>query len=279
MMDNRVETGVLERLFGVRKPIIGMIHVRPLPGSPRGRNADVEAVYAHAVDEAKRLEDGGVDGLLLENAGDIPFLKPEEIGFETVAAMTVIGERIRKATRLAFGFNIVANAAKASIACARMSGGSFVRVNQWANAYVANEGLVEGAAAHALRYRALLDGEDIAVFADVHVKHGSHAIVADREVAEQARDVEFFGADILIATGTRTGHATERGEVDAIRAGSDLPILVGSGLRPENAAELMKSADGAIVGVSLKDNGRMSGSVEVPKVRDLMRVMAAIREG
>ena len=276
-MDKRVETGVLERLFGVRKPIIGMIHVQPLPGSPRGRGCDLQAVYQHAVDEAKRLEDGGVDGLLLENAGDIPFLKPSDIGFETVAAMTVIGDRIRQATRLPFGFNIVANAAKASIACARMSGGSFVRVNQWANAYVANEGLVEGAAAHALRYRALVDGEDIAVLADVHVKHGSHAIVADREVAEQARDVEFFDADILIATGTRTGHATERGEVDAIRAGSDLPILVGSGLRPENAAELMKSADGAIVGVSLKDNGRMSGSVEVPKVRALMEVIRSVR--
>ncbi|MCB1495633.1 MAG: BtpA/SgcQ family protein [Bauldia sp.] len=278
-MENRVESGMLERLFGVSKPIIGMIHVRPLPGSPRGRNADLEAAYVHAVDEAKRLEDGGIDGLLLENAGDIPFLKPEEIGFETVAAMTVIGDRIRRATKLPFGFNIVANAARASIACARMSGGSFVRVNQWANAYVANEGLVEGAAAQALRYRSLIDGNGIAVMADVHVKHGSHAIVADREVAEQARDVEFFDADILIATGSRTGHATAPGELDAVRAGSDLPVLVGSGLNAENAADLMRIADGAIVGVSFKDSGKMSGSVNVPKVRALMDVMAAIRKG
>ncbi len=276
-MENRIEIGTLERIFGVRKPIIGMIHVRPLPGAPRGRKADLEAVYTHAVDEAKRLEDGGIDGLLLENAGDIPFLKPEDIGFETVAAMTVIGERIRAATRLAFGFNIVANAAKASLACARMSGGSFVRVNQWANAYVANEGLVEGAAAQALRYRSLIDGEDITVFADVHVKHGSHAIVADREVGEQARDAEFFDAEVLIATGTSTGRPTDRGEVDAIRTGSDLPILVGSGFRADNAADLMKCADGAIVGVSLKDNGKMSGSVVVPRVRELMRVVADAR--
>lgn len=276
-MDNRVETKTLERLFGVPKPIIGMIHVQPLPGSPRGRNCDLEAVYTHALDEARRLEDGGIDGLLLENAGDIPFLKPEDIGFETVAAMTVIGDRIRQATNLAFGFNIVANAAKASLACARMSGGHFIRVNQWANAYVANEGLVEGAAAHALRYRSLLDGDEIAVLADVHVKHGSHAIVADREVSEQARDVEFFDADVLIATGSRTGHATARGEVDAIRAGSDLPVLVGSGLNPGNAAELMQSADGAIVGVSFKNNGKMSGPVDVPRVRALMELMAEIR--
>lgn len=278
-METRADTGILETLFGVRKPVIGMIHVRPLPGSPRGRNCDLAAIYEHALDEARRLEDGGVDGLLMENAGDIPFLKPDEIGFETVAAMTVIGDRIRQATRLPFGFNIVANAAKASLACARMSGASFVRVNQWANAYVANEGIVEGAAATALRYRSLIDADDIAVFADVHVKHGSHAIVADREVAEQARDVEFFGADVLIATGSRTGHATEGTEVSEIRTGSERPILVGSGLRPENAADLMRVADGAIVGVWFKDNGKMSGSVEVDKVRDLMTVVAELRQG
>ncbi len=123
-MRDRDGSGVLGRLFGVKKPIIAMIHVQPLPGSPRGRNCDLERVYDLAVDEARTLERCGVDGLLLENAGDVPFLKPEEIGFETVAAMAVIGDRIRAATRLPIGFNIVANAARASLACAKASGAS-----------------------------------------------------------------------------------------------------------------------------------------------------------
>src|SRR5262245_8010641 len=105
-MQNWAESGVLHGLFGVKKPIIGMIHVLPLPGSPRGRGCDLEKVYADAVAEALALEEGGVDGLLLENAGDIPFLKPEDIGFETVGAMSIIGDRIRRASKLPLGFNI-----------------------------------------------------------------------------------------------------------------------------------------------------------------------------
>ncbi|MGH7863828.1 MAG: BtpA/SgcQ family protein, partial [Candidatus Binataceae bacterium] len=211
---------LLKSLFGTHKPIIGMVHVLPLPGSPRGRNCDLDHVYDHAVEEALCLQRGGVDALLLENAGDIPFLKPERIGFETVAVMSVIGDRLRRAVGLPYGFNIVANAAKASLACAKASGARFIRVNQWVNAYVANEGLVEGASAEAMRYRNLIEADGIAILADVHVKHGSHAIVADRDVTEQARDAEFFGADILIATGSRTGQATAASELEAVRAGT-----------------------------------------------------------
>lgn len=264
-------SSTLKRLFGTDKPIIGMVHVLPLPGSPLFKSGSLEAVYDQAVEEALILEKGGIDAILLENAGDIPFLKPDDIGFETVTGMSVIGDRIRRACKLPLGFNIVANAAKASLACAKASGAQFVRVNQWANAYVANEGIVEGAAAHALRYRRALDGTDIAVLADVHVKHGSHAIVGDREIEDQARDVEFFGADILIATGTRTGHPTSPSEVANIRAGAQNPILVGSGFGVENAAELLAVANGAIVGSSVKGNGKMHGDkVVLDKVRALM---------
>ena len=168
--------------------------------------------------------------------------------------------------------------AKASLACAKSSGAQFVRVNQWANAYVANEGIVEGAASQALRYRRALDAEDIVVLADVHVKHGSHAIVGDRDVEDQARDVEFFGAEVLIATGTRTGHATAPSEVAQIRAGSVGPILVGSGFSGENAAELLSVADGAIVGSYVKGNGKMHGDkVVLGKVKALMDTVRALR--
>ena len=277
-MTTRESKPVLERLFGTSKPIIGMVHVLPLPGSPYYRNGSLAQVYEQAVEEALILEEGGVDGILLENAGDIPFLKPDDIGFETIGGMSVIGDRVRRATKLPLGFNIVANAAKASLACAKSSGAQFVRVNQWANAYVANEGIVEGAASQAMRYRRALDGEDIVVLADVHVKHGSHAIVGDRDIEDQARDVEFFGAEVLIATGTRTGHATAPSEVKQIRAGSVGPILVGSGFSSENAAELLSVADGAIVGSYVKGNGKMHGDkVVLGKVKALMDTVCALR--
>jgi len=269
--------GPLQKLFPVGKPIIGMVHVKPLPGSPRGRGADLEAVYDAAVEEALLLARGGVDGLLLENAGDIPFLKPEDIGFETVGPMSVIGDRIRRAAKLPLGFNIVANAAQASLACARSCGADFVRVNQWANAYVANEGIIEGAAPRALRYRNAIGAENILVFADVHVKHGSHAIVGDRDLAEQTRDVEFFGADILIATGNRTGHAAEAAEIEGIRQGATKPILVGSGVTPDTVENLLGAADGAIVGSWFKDTNNMWGTVDPAKVERLMEKVHRVR--
>ncbi len=270
-------TNRLSQLFPVRKPIIGMVHALATPGAPMAGYDSVDAVYDHGLAEARRLKDGGIDGILIENAGDVPFLRPEQIGFETVTVMAVLGRMIVQETGLPVGFNIVANAALASLACARASGASFVRVNQWANAYVANEGLMNGVAADALRYRARIGGTDIAVLADVHVKHGSHAIVGDRPVAEQARDVSFFQADIAIATGLRTGHPASLEEIEEVKSGGGLPTIVGSGLSADNAREILSAADGAIVGVSLKPGGTMWGPTDPDRVARLMDVVAGLR--
>lgn len=271
------KNNALKQLFPIEKPIIGMVHLLPLPGTPFGRNCDLNRVYDQAIEEALILERGGVDGIIIENDGDIPFLKPELIGLETTAFMSVIGDRLGRAVKLPFGFNVLGNAAKASFACAKASGAQFIRVNQWVNAYVANEGLVEGAAAEALRYRNMIEADAIPVFADVHVKHGSHAIVGDREISEQARDVEFFGGDVLIATGSRTGHATATAEIEAIKAGTSRPVIIGSGLTAEAVGTLMRVADGAIVGSSLKTTGDMTGIVVLEKVQVLMDRMHALR--
>ena len=123
--------------------------------------------------------------------------------------MAVAAERVRRETGLPIGVNVLANAALHALAVASAAGARFVRVNQWANAYVANEGLIEGAAAKAMRYRSLLHAQDVRIFADAHVKHGAHAIVQDRPIAELVRDVEFFNADVVIFTGQRTGHAAD----------------------------------------------------------------------
>ena len=270
---------VLNELFGVGLPIVGMVHSLPLPGSPRFKHHTLEEVFDFGVAEAMRLRDGGVDGILLENAGDVPFVKEADIGAETTAAMAVLGQLIGQATGLPLGIIAVANAARASISVAMACGARFVRVNQWANAYVANEGLIEGAAGLALRHRAWIGADDVRVFADVHVKHGSHAITGDRTISEQAIDAEFFDADVLIATGTRTGHATNVAEVEAVRARVMAPVVVGSGLSIENCRPLLAVADGAIIGSSFKDNERMHGGrIDVRKVRALMEVVADIRE-
>jgi membrane complex biogenesis BtpA family protein len=269
----------LRAIFGASLPIIGMIHLPPLPGAPRFAGGSLAPVLEAALADARALRDGGVDGLIVENHGDLPFNPPDAIGHETVAAMAALVGPIMREAGLPIGINVLANGALPALAVARATGAAFVRVNQWVNAYVANEGIVEGPAARALRYRSAIKGDDIRIFADVHVKHGAHAIVADRSVAEQARDAVFFDADVLIATGQRTGDATDTGEVETIRRAGGLPVLVGSGLTIANAAALLAVADGAIVGTSVKRDGAWWQPVQVERVRALLAAVQTARAG
>lgn len=267
----------IESLFGRRKVVIGVIHALPLPGSARYDGELIEHIYAHAVAEARRYRENGVDGLIVENHGDIPFVKPDEIGPETSAVMAVMTDRVRAAVGGPVGINVLANAPLPALAVAKASGADFIRVNQWANAYVANEGFMEGKAGVATRYRAWIGARSVKIFADVHVKHGAHAIVADRPLAEMARDAEFFDADGIIVTGQRTGDAASPEELELFSDASGLPVLVGSGVNTENVAAILGHADAVIVASSLKGDGKWWHEVDEERVRAFMSVVERAR--
>jgi uncharacterized protein len=263
-------------IFGRDKVLIGMIHCPAFPGTPRYRGASMEDIYAGCLRDAEHLVAGGLHGLIIENHGDIPFSKPEDIGPETPAFLSVVTDRVRRATGVPVGVNVLANAPLPAIATAVAGGADFIRVNQWANAYVANEGFMEGRAAEAMRYRSLLRAEHVRVFTDVHVKHGSHAIVADRSIPELARDLAFFDADCLIATGQRTGNAASIAEIDEIAGATHLPLLVGSGVTEDNIVAILERTNGVIVASSLKEGGVWWNPVEPARVR---RFVARANEG
>jgi membrane complex biogenesis BtpA family protein len=263
----------LYALFGRPKVIIGVVHLAPLPGAPRHDGQSVEAIYQRGLADARAYLDGGIDGLIVENHGDVPFSKPDDIGPETSAHMAVVADRIRREFGRPIGINVLANAAIPALAIASATGAGFIRVNQWANAYVANEGIVEGAAARAMRYRAGLKANDVKIFADAHVKHGAHAIVGDRPVEEQVRDLAFFDADAIIATGQRTGHAADINYIRMIKQASHLPTLVGSGVTIGNVNSILDVADGVIVASSLKVDGVWWNPVEPDRVRAFMAAL------
>ncbi len=267
----------LEKLFPVKKPVIGVIHLKPLPGAPRYEGQEVREIYAAAAADARTLAAGGIDGIIVENASDLPFARPDDIGPETVAALTGACMEVRAAVDVPIGITCVANGAIPALAIAKAVGARWVRVNQWVNAYVANEGFLNGPAPAAMRYRSMIGARDVAIFADVHVKFGAHAITADRSIAEQATDAEWFDADVLIATGTRTGSPTEPREVEEVRAGTNLPIVVGSGLAPEQVPDLFAVADGAIIGQWLKQDGRWWNPVDPRRVETLMNAVSKMR--
>jgi membrane complex biogenesis BtpA family protein len=273
----RPRPNAIEALFGRRKAVIGVIHSLPLPGSPGYDGKPMTEIVDFAVAEAERYRAGGVDGLIVENHGDIPFSKPEHLGPETAAGMAVMTDAVRRASGLTVGVNVLANGAIQALAVAKAAGASFIRVNQWANAYVANEGFVEGPAAAATRYRAWLQAREVKIFADVHVKHGAHAITADRSIPELARDVEFFDADVAIATGQRTGDSATMEELSTIAGGTALPVAVGSGVTPENVGDILTVADAVIVASYLKRDGVWWNPVDPERLRTFMAAVERAR--
>lgn len=266
-MNSNNEGHAIQSIFGRPKALIGMIHCPPFPGSPRFRGQSMSDIYDACMRDAQALIEGGMHGLIVENHGDIPFSKPEDIGPETTGFLAVVTDRIKSNFDVPIGVNVLANAPIPALAVATASGASFIRVNQWANAYVANEGFMEGRAAEAMRFRSMLRAEHIKIFADSHVKHGSHAIVADRSITELTRDLSFFDVDGVIATGQRTGDGASLEEIDEIVDATDLPVLVGSGVTTENVVPILSRVSAVIVASSLKEGGVWWNAVEQSRVR------------
>jgi uncharacterized protein len=266
------------KMFNSDRFAIGVVHCPPFPGSPRYDGRSLQDIYDAALRDCVAYAEGGIDGLIIENHGDVPFLRPQDIGHETTAFMTAVTIRAIAETGLPTGINVLANAPIPAFAVATASGASFIRVNQWANSYVANEGLLDGDAARALRYRNQIAAKNVAVFTDSHVKHGAHAITGDRTISELTRDLEFFDADAVIATGQRTGDAVTDAELTEIRTATRLPVLVGSGVTQENVGRILKLANGVIIGSSLKRDGIWWNEVETPRVRAFMQMVQNLRE-
>ena len=252
--------------------LIGMVHVAPLPGSPRW-NGSMDRVVAAAVADARALIEGGMDALLIENHGDAPFT-PGRVEAATVAALAVVAHEVRAALPGAtLGINVLKNDARSALAVACAVGARFIRVNVHAGAVVADQGLVQSDAYGTLRDRRLL-GADVRIFADVGGKHATPLAPVDLE--QHARDLRHRGlADGLVVSGPATGAATPLADIKRVRgAVPDVPILVGSGATPDTAAELLSIADGLIVGTSVKRNGDVTAPVDSERVR---RLVAAAR--
>ena len=250
-------------LFSSPRALIGMLHLGALPGSP-GHRAGVDELAEGAIAEARVYREAGFHGLLMENMLDRPYLAGN-VGPETVAAMTAIGCAVRSAVDLPLGVQVLAAANREALAVALACGAAFIRAEAFAYAHVADEGLLQASAGPLLRYRREIGAAHIRIFADVKKKHASHAITADLDLAETARGAEFCLADGLIVTGVATGRAADPAEVEAVAKAVDIPVLVGSGVTPENL-KLFPAADGFIVGSAVKRDGRWSNPLDPERV-------------
>ena len=250
--------------------LIGMVHLEPLPGTPRARQG-FQSVRRKALKEASMLVDAGFDAIIVENMGDTPYLR-REVPAEIVAAMTVVVSDICKLGK-PVGVQILAGANIDALAVATASGAAFIRAEGYVFGHLADEGWMNADAGHLLRYRRQLKS-DVAVFCDIQKKHASHASTSDLGLSDWMEAAHFCGADGVVVTGTVTGVAPSPEDTHALH-GAELPILVGSGVTPENVAQYRGVAHGVIVGSYLKEGGHWQGDLCPTRLRQMRAALSS----
>jgi hypothetical protein len=257
-------------LLATPKPLVGMIHLAPLAGSVDYARRGVRPILDAAIRDLEALERGGVDAVLVENFGDVPFAKAAPT--ETIAMMVVIVQRLVDKARVRLGVNVLRNDGAAALAIAAATGAAFVRVNVFAGVAFTDQGVIEGQARELHRLRRDL-GAEVEILADVHVKHATHLTQLEQAVV----DVDRNRPDALILTGMGTGFHTNAADIEAAKRLTHLSVFVGSGVNAESVSTY-RQADGFIVGTSLKEGGRVDAPVDAARVRALADAIAALRD-
>ncbi|AVH70519.1 photosystem I biogenesis protein BtpA [Nostoc sp. 'Lobaria pulmonaria (5183) cyanobiont'] len=253
----------LYQIFKTRSPIIGVVHLLPLPTSPRW-GGSLKAVIDRAEQEAAALASGGVDGLIVENFFDAPFTK-NQVDPVVVSAMTIVVQRIQNLVTLPIGLNVLRNDAKSAIAIASCVQAQFIRVNVLTGVMATDQGLIEGEAHQLLRYRREL-GSNVKILADVLVKHARPLSSPNLTVAVKDT-IERGLADGVILSGWATGSPPNLEDLElACGAANGTPVFIGSGANWENIDTLMQAADGVIVSSSLKRHGRIEQPIDPIRV-------------
>lgn len=255
-------------MFGKSCSIIGAVHIHALPGAA-GYKGNMAEIIERALSDATTYQKAGVDALVIENMHDVPYLKGY-VEAETIAAMAVVASAIKRECHMPIGVQILAGANIEALAVAHTSDLDFVRVEGFVFAHIGDEGIHEASAAQILRKRAAIKAEKVKIFADIKKKHSSHAITEDISLIETATTAEFFKADGVIVTGMRTGDAPPPSAVGEVKAAVKIPVLVGSGVTPDNISAFAQYADAVIFGTYAKFDGNWINDVDSERVKRLV---------
>ena len=259
-------------LFGSRKPLIGVLHLMALPGAPLYDGA-MDQVYDRALWELDIFKRHSIDSVIVENFRDVPYY-PGRVPQETVAALAGVAREVVRAAGVPVGINVLRSDGEAAMAIAAASGAHYVRVNVHMSAIVSEQGIIQGMGHLTTRLRSALKSNAL-IFADVGVKHA--AALADRGLASETRDLAERGmADAIIVSGDRTGAETSVDDVDAVRAVTTLPLLIGSGATPDNVHRVLPKVDGLIVGSYFKTDGAGRNFVDERRVKIFVEKIAQL---
>jgi uncharacterized protein len=271
-----------QKLMRSLPSLIGVIHLPPLAGAPGTAGEHPASVLEHAgllaVREARLLTQAGFEGIIIENFGDTPFYK-DKVPAETIASMGIIAAAVRETSRLPLGINVLRNDARAALGIAAVTACDFIRVNVLSGVVATDQGLIEGDAAHLLRERERL-GADVAILADVHVKHAktlsSDSIALSiEETALRSR------ADGVIITGETTGRAVDPQKLrqaSQIAKAKRIPLFIGSGVTVESLPEIATLVTGIIIGSALRKGARAGAPMEEKRLREIVKAFRSAKK-
>lgn len=264
------------------KPIFGMVHVRPTPGSPKFRNTDsILKIKSEAIAEAQMLIDCDVDGLIIENMHDRPYNRPKDQSPIVVSLLSIIGSEIRKTfPRVPIGVQVLTGDNQGALSVAAAADLDFIRCEGFVFGHIGDEGWIESCAASLLRFRKQIHSEHIWIMADVKKKHSSHAITADISLLDTIKSAEFFLADSVVVTGSFTGSAPDMEEIRNLKSsgGIGIPIALGSGMDLENIEEYLDLADLFIIGSHFKKGGNWVHDLDRERILKFMSKVSQLRK-
>ncbi|MBW4517435.1 MAG: BtpA/SgcQ family protein [Timaviella obliquedivisa GSE-PSE-MK23-08B] len=260
----------LNQIFKTLNPVIGVVHLLPLPTSPRW-GGDLKVVIDRAEQEATALAAGGVHGIIVENFFDAPFPK-NAVDPVVVSAMTLVVHQLKQMVTLPIGINVLRNDARSALAIASCVNAQFIRVNVLTGVMATDQGLIEGQAHELLRYRREL-GSDIKILADVLVKHARPLSSPNLTTAVQ-ETIQRGLADGIILSGWATGSPPNLEDLElASAAARGTPVFIGSGASWENIPQLIQAADGVIVSSSLKRRGQIEQPIDPNRVSQFVETL------
>lgn len=258
-----------QKKFQNKKPIIGMIHISALPGTPNF-SGSVSEIIKKAKKEAEIYKNCGISALMIENMHDIPYLN-REVGHEISTLMAIIGYEIKNLSGLPCGIQILAGANKAALAAANSAGMDFIRSEGFVFGHLADEGYIQSDAAELKRYQKQIGAENILIFNDIKKKHSSHSITSDVDISETAHAAEFFLSDGVIITGTSTGKQADLKEIKIVKSQINIPVLVGSGISDKNVKDFYEISDGLIIGSFFKKEGYWENELDTKRIEAVMK--------
>lgn len=253
-------------MFQGIKPIIGMLHAPALPGSS-SFEGNLDSIRSFILKDAESLVKGGVQALMLENYGDLPFF-PNSVPEITIAHLAAIARMIRKKFTIPLGINVLRNDGISALAIAHASGAQFVRINILTGARLTDQGVISGNAHEILRFRKKIGATSVKIFADIAVKYSS--ALTDRTIRNEVEEtVHRSGADGLIVSGEGTGKPVDIDRVREVKSLSEgKPVWIGSGTTLENILDVEPHADGFIIGSAFKKS--LDAPIDTKRVRALV---------